>query len=863
MFRTTLPRLFLIGVVWSTLGCEQESKLISVLPTLALSSTSVTPVATIGGPPVTETVTIVNGTDGALEGLSVSVQFIGAASGWLAATLSQSTATRQQAASIQLRATPGTLGLGVYLANVVVSAQGAGNGPITIAVRLTIDPRPPAKLAMVTQASAQSSNGGTFNQQPVVQLLNAIDEPALRAGVVIGVAIGTGGGELVGPATAVTGPDGRATFTGLGLLGSVGNRTLTFTAPNLASVTSTSIQLVAGAAKSLVAASATTQTADAGTLVVEAPRARVVDQSGNGIVGFPITFVASAGSTITPSGNLTTLAGGVAGPASWVLNPVAGANSVTASAGGLAGSPLTFSATGRVGAASALVKVSGDNVTGLVNSVLGTPHVAKVTDAFGNGVTGVSIAWGVTGGGSVNPTASVTDQNGGAQTVRTTPAAPVAATTTATATIAGTPRTVSFAVTVVNAGPALIVKVTGDAQSAVAGATLPTALQVRVTNGLGNPEPNAVVTFTTPNGGSFPGGVAVSTDANGLASTTWKLGVLAGAQTAQAAVGGPTPVVFSATATAGPISASLSTVAVNPTTITAGGSGSTVTVTARDAGGNPISGLAVVLGVIGAATTTPIGPTNGSGQATSTLTATVAGTKVVSATVGGTLLAQTATVTVVASTPTQIAALVTTGPSVRFGQAVSPAPSIQVRDQFNNGVPGVTVTFGITSGQSTVAPASTVTDPTGTATVSSWVIAALFTGPNPNNIKNRLVATASGVGIVGNPITFVGTVTVSFASDLLPWWRAVPVAGGLGGCTQAGCHGAQAPNFNSATVYNDLRFDTRYVIVPDSVNSTATTNLLFRKPHNPALGSHTGGVFPVNRVDIIKAWIAQGANNFP
>ena len=856
MFRTTLPRLFLIGVVLSILGCEEDSKLISVLPTLALSSTSVRPVATLGGAPVTETVTVVNGTDGALEGLTVSVQFIGAPSGWLTASLSQTTATRQQAASIQLRATPGTLGLGVYLANVAVSAQGAGNGPVTIAVRLTIDPRPPSKLAMVTQASAQSSNGGVFDQQPVVQLLNAIDEPALKAGVVVGVAIGSGGGQLVGPTTAVTGPDGRATFGGLGLLGSVGNRTLNFTAPNLAGVTSTSIQLLPGGAKSLMAASTLAQTVDAGTAATDPPRAQVVDQSGNGIAGFPITFVASAGSVITPSGNLTTSAAGTAGPTSWILNPAAGSNSVTASAAGLAGSPLTFAATGRVGAAAALVKQSGDNVTALVNSVLGTPHVAKVTDAFGNGVSGVSIAWGVTGGGSVNPTASVTDQNGGAQTVRTTPAAPVAATTTATATIAGTPRTVSFAVTVVNSGPALIVKVTGDAQSAVAGATLPTALQVRVTNGVGNPEPNAVVTFTTPNGGSFPGGVAVSTDANGLASTTWKLGVLAGAQTAQAAVGGPTPVVFTATATAGPLSASLSTVAVNPASITAGGSGSLITVTAKDGGGNPISGLPVVLGVIGAASTTPLAVTNVSGQSTSTLTATLAGTKVISATVGGTLITQTATVTVGAAAANQITALVTTAPSVRFGLAVSPAPSVLVRDVFLNGVPGVTVTFGITSGQSTVAPASAVTNASGIATVGSWVIAPLFTGPSADNVYNRLVATAAGAGISGNPITFLGTATVSFASDLIPFFQRLQVAGNAtGGCTAGACHG-----FTTAD-YNLLRNTGpgRYVNPPDSVTSSSSINLLWAKPGGNT--SHTGGIFPANRVTIIKAWVAQGAPN--
>lgn len=858
MLRPRFLRLVLFGVGFLALGCERESKLISVLPTLAVSTTSVSSVATVGGAPVTETVTIVNGTDGGLEGLSVSVQFIGGVTGWLTANLNQTSATREQPASIQLRATPGSLGLGVYLAKVVVSAQGAGNGPITVGVRLTIDPRPPTKLGIVTQASSQVPNGETFDRQPVVQLLNAINEPAAKAGVVVAVAIGSGGGQLVGATTSVTGPDGRATFVGLGLLGSVGNRTLIFSGPNLTAVSSSPVGLVPGAAKALEATSALVQTADAGTAVAEAPQARVVDQSGNGIQGFPVTFVASAGSTVTPAGALTTSGTGTAGPTSWVLNPVAGANSVTASAAGLAGSPLTFTASGRVGAAAALIKQSGDNVIGLVNSVLGTPHVVQVTDAFGNGVGGIAISWGVTGGGSVNPTTGVTDQAGRAQAVRTLPGAAGAATTTASATIGGTVRTVGFGVTVVNSGPALIVKLTGDGQTAVAGSTLPTALQVRVTNGLGNPEPNVVVTFTTPNGGSFPGGAAIPTNASGLASTTWRLGTLAGPQTAQAAVGGPAPAAFAATATAGAVSPAQSTIAVSPTSISAGGSGSLITVTARDAGGNPVSGLPVVLGVIGAATTTPIGATNASGQATSTLTATAAGVKVASATVGGTLITQTATVTVVAGTPTQIVAQVSTTPSVRFGQAVSPAPSVRVLDAFGNGVPSVAMTFGITTGQSTVAGPS-ATNSSGIAT-AAWTIGALFGGPGANNVYNRLVVTATGGGISNNPITFVGTAAVSFASDLVPFFRRTQATGG---CTNSSCHGNsnpfQVPNYDQATasLYAFLTSGTRYVVAFDSTNSSASANLLWR---NPALG-HTPSAFPTNLVTIIKAWVRQGAPN--
>ena len=264
-------------------------------------------------------------------------------------------------------------------------------------------------------------------------------------------------------------------------------------------------------------------------------------------------------------------------------------------------------------------------------------------------------------------------------------------------------------------GPAQIVKVAGDNQSGQAGSILAIPLRVQVLDALAAPLANVAVTFTTSNpGGAFPGGTTIQTDATGFASTTWRLGSQAGPQTAQAAVGGPPPATFTATATAGPFSPTQSTVAVNPATITAGGGASTITVTARDAGGNPLAGLTVALTVNGAATLfQPSAPTDAAGQAVGTLTATVAGAKIVSATVGGTAVTQAATITVLPSTPTQIVALSATSFSVRFGTLVATAPTVQVRDAFGNGVPNVQVNFGITSGKSSVSPAGVATDGNG------------------------------------------------------------------------------------------------------------------------------------------------------
>jgi hypothetical protein len=135
------------------------------------------------------------------------------------------------------------------------------------------------------------------------------------------------------------------------------------------------------------------------------------------------------------------------------------------------------------------------------------------------------------------------------------------------------------------------------------------------------------------------------------------------------------------------VSASQSTVTASPTPITAGSGTSTITVTAKDGSGNPISGASVVLAATGGTNnlTQPVGTTNGSGQATGTLSSTLAQDKVVSATIDGVAIIQNATVTVA---PDAAAALAfTTQPSNTGANAlITPAVVVEIRDQFGNRV---------------------------------------------------------------------------------------------------------------------------------------------------------------------------------
>jgi adhesin/invasin len=75
---------------------------------------------------------------------------------------------------------------------------------------------------------------------------------------------------------------------------------------------------------------------------------------------------------------------------------------------------------------------------------------------------------------------------------------------------------------------------------------------------------------------------------------------------------------------------------------------STITVTARDAGGNPIEGATVVLSSDGSNNTIvdPVGSTNASGVAQGTIASTVAEVKTITATVNGVAITQKPTVTV-------------------------------------------------------------------------------------------------------------------------------------------------------------------------------------------------------------------------
>jgi hypothetical protein len=112
--------------------------------------------------------------------------------------------------------------------------------------------------------------------------------------------------------------------------------------------------------------------------------------------------------------------------------------------------------------------------------------------------------------------------------------------------------------------------------------------------------------------------------------------------------GATAEVGFSITCTAIPPSASKSTLSVSTDNIAAGTGSSTVTVTVKDADGNPLSGVLVTPASTDPADvfTPATATTDQNGVATFSFSSTVAGDKTISATAGGVLLTDTEVITV-------------------------------------------------------------------------------------------------------------------------------------------------------------------------------------------------------------------------
>jgi adhesin/invasin len=378
-----------------------------------------------------------------------------------------------------------------------------------------------ARLVITSRLQAIATSGVPLDPQPTLQLQGADGTPISREGVVVTVAILSGGGSLEGGTTATSTAAGEVAFTDLAISGSPGARRLLFAAAeDFAPATSTPIALGAGAPASIELVAGDDQDATVGQAVPIPPSVRVRDANGTPLPGIPVSFtVTKGGGTVV--GEPVTGGDGVAAVSAWQLGPNIGENELSAEVSGLSldGSPVVFSATGTAGGVSATeseVEASPSTITASSGSSAATVTV-RVRDQFGNAVANVPVALAVDGTGNTltQPTAP-TDANGvatgklsstaaGARTVTVT-AGGVELEQTATVTVqAGAPTSATSTATVPNGRVGEL-----------------TTIEIRLKDAFGNPVPGrASAIGVSISGANNVGGVGASDEGGGLYSANY------------------------------------------------------------------------------------------------------------------------------------------------------------------------------------------------------------------------------------------------------------------------------------------------------------------------------------------------------
>lgn len=550
-------------------------------------------------------------------------------------------------------------------------------------------------------------------------------------------------------AFGVTGADGQ-TSTTLTLGNKVGSYVVSASSGALSgSPLSFSASAIVGSASAIAIVSGNGQNAAINS-VLSPFVVKVTDGGGNPVGGVTVAFAITT-HPASDSGQALTTTSTVTGPdgqASTTLrlgNKVGG-YTVNATSVGLAGSPLSFSATATVGPASAISLVSGNSQTGTINSSL-SPFVVKVVDVGGNPDSGVAVNFsiaavpiGATGQSmsTINPV--LTGSDGQASTTLTLGNKAGSYTVDASSgALLGSP--VSFAATATPGSAAGISVFAGDNQTSTVGTATGSQLIVLVTDAGANPLPGVQVTFAADSlplgatGQSFTQPTAV-TGPNGHAATGFTVGSKAGLYVVGVRSSSlPGSVArFHIAGTAGP-AATLTLVSGNDQMAAVGSALLPFVASVTDADGNPVSGIAVNFSI----TSVPVGSTGSglsavspttdvNGQVSSQLTlGTKAGQYLVQATSNGSGTTPIAgspltfTANALSGSPGRL--VVTRQPSVAqiAGHIIIPGPMVTVEDADGNLVPTdtSTITAKVLGGSGVLSGTLSVAATGGVATFSN------------------------------------------------------------------------------------------------------------------------------------------------
>lgn len=630
--------------------------------------------------------------------------------------------------------------------------------PVDAAAATTLAAGAPSQLVIITLPPAMAVNGVPLTSVPVVEVQDATGNPL--GGVTVGAA--ATGNVTVGNSVAVTGPNGRATYSGLTLTGQVAGYSLRFCLGsncNTSGVVTGSPHptlLIAGAPATVTLTTLPSPAAQSGVALARQPVARVADVSGNLLPGVTVTLTTGAGAAIAGGSALTNSVGTatfagvtVSGPpAAYTLSFAAGTATATA--------PLTLSA----GSAASLtidVAPPSSSVNGAVFAV--APSVT-VRDATGNPVPSVVVDATVLPAGAALINASATTNASGVATFTGLGLAGNVATYSITFTTPGAQAT-SGTIDLLPGSAASITITQAPSAAAQNNVALATQPVIHLQDATANPIANRLVTATVLSGGAQVSNAVATTNASGDA-------IFSGL-TLTGPLGNQTLRFTSANLSVDAAPVNLGAGVASRLVVVAGGGSQqngmafspAPVIQVADAGGNAVSlGVTVNASIVsgnGVASGVSVA-TNGAGSATfSALTVTGAA--------GGYVLAFDAA----GLAGVQLGVTVQPGPATRLGLTTQPAgattlaqplpvqPVVQLQDQSGNAVSqaGLAVTAGSVSGAVTFnGTTSVMTNASGAAVFTDLGI----TGPQGRSVLRfasgaLAPVTASDTTVAAAPIT--------------------------------------------------------------------------------------------------------------
>ena len=512
-------------------------------------------------------------------------------------------------------------------------------------------------------------------------------------------------------------------------------------------------------------------------------------------------------------------------------------------------------------AAARLVVVSGDAQSDIAGRLLAQPFVVELQGADGGPIPGATVSFrAATPGGVATPGSAMTDAAGRAS-VSLTLGRTAGTYSFEAATPPLSPATI---VATATPAPATLLAIVGDgAPVDSVGALLP--LAVRAVDEFGASVPGTSITWQRVTGlGALTPAVTL-TGADGLARTSYTLGTLPSIDSVRASITASTGSAGTVVFVARSIVRGASTIAITSGGVLSGLAGTTLPLplvaVVTDVLGNRVSGATVLWQASSAGLATfssPVGITDGAGEARTTVTLGVmAGTGTIVATTGTT--SATASLSVIAGAAAQFGLLQPAPVSITVGVA-PPAPVIaRLDDAFGNAVKRagllVTATLTVPPGTAPVLVTSASTDSAGIATL----VLPPYIGAAGSAV---LTLTADGVApSVSNPIAIVAGAPASLVVVSPPASPVPVIVSGLPlafaptvQVVDAGANAVPAGNISvAAAVAGGIATLSAAPALTDATGRAVLAGLIVTGPPGPvSLGFSAPGLSPASlRVDVI------------